>query len=137
MKTVRNGIILNVEKFDDCLGFYRDLFGLEILFEQQDGEFRLACLELGGAYLMIETEGYAKPEGKSVAENAAKLRFNVTDIEAALQWVRVRGIEAEINRYAWGRTIDLFDSDGNRVGIRDEPGFKSQVEDWQASADST
>jgi lactoylglutathione lyase len=127
MKTVRNGIILNVEKFDDCVAFYRDLFGLEKLFEQQSGTFRLTCLEFGESYLMIETDGFAKPAGKSPKESPAKLRFNVDDIEVARDWLSARGIEAKINRYEWGSTIDLYDPDGNRVGIRDETTFRAQL----------
>ena len=37
MKIARTGIILNVEKFDDCVSFYKTLFELKTLFEEQDG----------------------------------------------------------------------------------------------------
>ena len=127
MDSVRNGIILNVERFDACVGFYRDLFGLETLFEERRGAFRLTCFEFGGCYLMIESGGFSKPAGKSLDESAAKLRFNVADIEAALVAVRAYGIDAEITVNDWGSTIDIVDPDGNRVGIRDEPGFESQL----------
>ena len=127
MQTVRTGIILNVEKFDECVSFYRDLFELEILFEEQYGEFRLTCFEFGGAYLMVETDGFAKPEGKSLKENSTKLRFNVSDIESALERIRAYGIAAEITRNDWGSTINIFDPDGNRVGVRDEETFRSQI----------
>ncbi|HKJ50684.1 MAG TPA: VOC family protein [Gammaproteobacteria bacterium] len=127
MQILRTGIILNVEKFDECVGFYRDLFDLEVLFEERSGAFKLACLEFGGAYLMIETDGFAKPEGKSLQEGASKLRFNVADIDRALESIRAQGIEAEIIRNDWGSTINLFDPDGNRVGIRDEETFKLQI----------
>lgn len=127
MNIARSGIILNTEHYDECVEFYRSLFGLPILFQQQDGDFRLTCFEFEGAYLMIETDGFAKPEGKSIHENSSKLRFNVPDIELALQTVRNFGIEAEVNHYNWGKTIDLYDPDGNRVGIRDEPGFLQQI----------
>ena len=128
MQILRTGIILNVEKFDECVNFYRDLFDLEVLFEQRSGDFRLTCLEFGGSYLMIENDGYAKPQGKSLQEAASKLRFNVADLDSVLAGIRARGIEAEITRNDWGSTINLFDPDGNRVGIRDEETFKQQVE---------
>ena len=129
MQIVRTGIILNVERFDECVSFYRDLFDLEVLFEERSGDFRLACLEFGGSYLMIETGGFAKPEGKSLQENASKLRFNVSDIDAAPEKIRAHGIEPEITRNDWGSSINLFDPDGNRVGVRDEEMYGLQIGD--------
>lgn len=127
MQIVRTGIILNTEHYDDCLAFYRELFDLPILFQEQYGDFRLTCLEYNGAYLMLETDGYAKPEGKTIKQGATKLRFNVANLDDALQKIRDYGITAEINRHDWGSTIDIFDPDGNRVGIRDETSFAAQI----------
>ena len=123
MDIVQTGVILNTEHYEACVAFYRDLFGLEILFEDRQGDFRLTCFAYGGSYLMVETDGFGRPGGKKPAESAAKLRFNVADIDAALRSVRDWGIEAEIVANDWGRVIDLHDPDGNRVGIRDEATF--------------
>lgn len=128
MQLNRTGIILNTERYDDCVAFYRDLFGLQIMFQQHYGDFRLTCFEFGGGYLMVETGGCARTGGKTISENAAKLRFNVASLEDALQAVRDYGIAAEINTHDWGSTIDIYDPDGNRVGIRDEAGFVGQIE---------
>ena len=127
MNIVRTGIILNVEKFDECVTFYKNLFGLKVLFEEQYGDFRLTCFKFDGSYLMVETDGFAKPEGKTLRENSTKLRFNVSDIEEALKTINAYGIEAEIIENDWGSTINIYDPDGNRVGIRDEATFKSQI----------
>ncbi len=123
MNIQRHGIILNVEHFDACLHFYKTLFNLPVMFEKQDGDFRLCCLEFGASYLMIETEGHAQPEGKSIKESPQKLRFNVSDIEEALKDVRAFGIDAEVTKTDWGSAIHIHDPDGNRVGIRDEASF--------------
>ena len=123
MDIARHGIILNVEKYRECVAFYRELFGLKVLFETPD----LTCLEFGSCYLMIEKEGVANPRGKSMDENSTKLRFNVPDVERALQKVRAYGIHAAIERHPWGSTINLHDPDGNRIGIRDEAGFVDQL----------
>lgn len=123
MNLERTGVILNTENFDACVAFYRDLFCLPVMFEKQEGDFRLTCLDFGGAYLMIETGGNACPEGKSVAGNATKLRFNVRDLGAALAAVTAYGLEATIEDHPWGSTINITDPDGNRVGIRDEQTF--------------
>jgi lactoylglutathione lyase len=128
MNIVRTGIIINTEKYDACVSFYRDLFDLKYLFTEQYGDFRLTCFEFDGSYLMIETDGYANPVGKSIRENSTKLRFNVTDIDEALTTVKAYGITAQITRNDWGSTINIYDPDGNRVGIRDEASFKAQIE---------
>ncbi|GGO78665.1 glyoxalase [Marinobacterium nitratireducens] len=127
MEFARTGIILNTEHFDDCVAFYRDLFDLPVLFSKTEGDFRLCCLSFGGSYLMIESEGVANPAGKSIEQNATKLRFNVDDLDAMLARLRLFDIEAEIVRSAWGSTINIHDPDGNRVGIRDEAGFVEQL----------
>jgi len=126
MQISRTGIILNTEKFDDCVTFYRTLFGLPVMFHESDGDFRLTCLEFGGSYLMIETGGIAKSGEKSISENSTKLRFNVADIDAALAKVTAFGIAANVQKTDWGSTIDIHDPDGNRIGIRDEPSFVKQ-----------
>ena len=128
MNIVRSGIILNTEKYVECVFFYKNLFDLKILFQEQYGDFRLTCFEFSDCYLMIETGGYMKASGKSVKENSTKLRFNVSDIEEALNTIRNYGIDTEIIKNHWGSTINIFDPDGNRVGIRDEATFRSQID---------
>ncbi|MGI9516296.1 MAG: VOC family protein [Pirellulaceae bacterium] len=123
----KTGIILVVRNFEECVAFYRDLFGLSVMHEKVQGDFRLTCLEFGTSYLMIETEPPFPQTAheKNVDQNPTKLRFNVPDIEAALKIVRAFGVDAQIDEFDWGSTINLTDPDGNRVGIRDERGFDS------------
>ncbi|MDH3762113.1 MAG: glyoxalase/bleomycin resistance/dioxygenase family protein [Gammaproteobacteria bacterium] len=128
MQIARTGIILTTEGYDDCVAFYRDLFSLPLLFQQQQDDFRLGCLDCNGACPMIETGGHARPAGKTIAQNASKLSFNVTSLKVALQTIRNRGIAAEISVNDRGSTIDLFDADGNRAGIREKPGFAAQID---------
>jgi hypothetical protein len=72
MKIEKHGIILNVEKFDECVAFYKDLFKLSEMFSKVEDTFRLTCLEFGDSYLMIETEGVANPSGKDVSQCPTK-----------------------------------------------------------------
>ena len=123
----RYGIILNTENFEACMAFYRDLFGLRQLFEKDENGFKLSCLEYGEGYLMVEQGGKAKNGVKSPEEGSFKLRFNVKDLEEALAEIRAWGIDADITENAWGRTINISDPDGNRVGVRDEAGFVRQL----------
>lgn len=123
MNIVRTGVILNTENYEECVSFYRDLFGLRILFRDENEGFRLTCFEYGASYLMVETGGVAAPEGKTPTDNPAKLRFNVEGIEKALETIQAYGVEGEIIENDWGATIDLHDPDGNRIGIRDDASF--------------
>ena len=121
----KTGVILVVANFDECVEFYRDLFGLKVLHEKANGTFRLTCLEFGSSYLMIES---AIPSAQAATDeipgrNPTKLRFNVPDIESALKRVREYGLDAQIETYDWGSTINIVDPDGNPVGIRDQQGF--------------
>ena len=127
MKIEKHGIILNVEKFAECVAFYKDLFKLSEMFSKVEGPFRLTCLEFGDSYLMIETGGVATPSGKDVSQCPTKLRFNVLDIYEALESVREYGVDAEIIENDWGSIISIFDPDGNRISIRDDSGFRKQV----------
>lgn len=128
MKIEKHGLILNVEKFDECAAFYKDLFKLSEMFSKVEGSFKLTCLEFGDSYLMIETEGVAIPTGKDASQCPTELRFNVLDIHKALESVREYGVDAEIIENDWGSSISIFDPDGNRINIRDDSGFKKQVQ---------
>ncbi|MDB9753023.1 VOC family protein [Oceanospirillaceae bacterium] len=127
MNSQRYGIILNVEKYDECVAFYQDILELQLMFSKVEGDFKLTCLEFGTGYLMIETGGFAEPKGKSIKTCPSKLRFNVSDINEALIRVKSFGIPFEFIESDWGSTINIHDPDGNRIGIRDEVSFESQI----------
>jgi len=131
MNIVRTGVILNTENYDECVSFYKEVLGLGILFQESQQNFRLTCFEFGESYLMVETGGAADPAGKSIGENPVKLRFNVSDIESVRETLRSHGIDAGIQRSAWGSTINIHDPDGNRIGIRDEPTFFAQIQNQE------
>ncbi len=108
MDIARTGVIINTERYDECVSFYKNLFGLTVMFEEQHGEFRLTCFDFAGSYLMIETGGHARPEGKTMNQSSTKLRFNVSNIEEALETIRAYGIDAQIIRNDWGSTINIL-----------------------------
>lgn len=127
MDITRTGVILNTQNYRDCVSFYRDIFDLKLIFEKSEAHFKLTCLTFGDSYLMIETDGIAVPEGKTMAQGSLKLRFNVCNLEAALIRTQKLRPEAKIIELPWGSTINIFDPDGNRVGIRDEATFANQL----------
>ena len=128
MDIQRFGIILNVENFNECVEFYKNVFNLKALFSGEEGDFKLVCLEFGDAYLMIETDGFASSEGKSIENCPGKLRFNVSDIELAVGNLKKYGIESNLLVNPWGKAVNFYDPDGNRVGVRDEEGFLQQIQ---------
>ncbi|MEM7116990.1 MAG: glyoxalase/bleomycin resistance/dioxygenase family protein [Chloroflexota bacterium] len=105
MNIVRTGIILNTERYAECVDFYRHVFNLPTMYAKRDDDgFALTCFEFGGAYLMVETGGVAKDGEKSIEESPAKLRFNVSNIDDALQTIQAYGIEATIEPHSQSQT---------------------------------
>ncbi len=123
MKFERTGVIINTERYDECVSFYEGILELPVMFRKDEEVFKLTCLEFGSSYLMIEMGGICNSSGKSMKESATKLRFNVIDLEDVLSQLSSKGVNTKIENYSWGSTINIFDPDGNRVGIRDESKF--------------
>ncbi len=116
------GIILFVEKFDECVVFYRDKIGLPVWFEK-DG---LCCLRFGSAYLMIETNGVKKGSQKAVEENPTIIRFNVNGVAASAILLEAQGVSVKLSHYDWGTTGAFLDPDGNVCELKnaDDPFFE-------------
>lgn len=121
------GIILNVENFDECVAFYKNVFNLSEMFTKEEGDFKLACLAFGESYLMLETGGVASISEKVAYQNPTALRFNVSDIHEALAFINKYDSQARILESKWGAIIRVMDPDGNPISIRDQAGFLKQV----------
>lgn len=109
------GLILFTERYEQCVGFYRDTLGLPVIFDKG----HLIALSFGSAYLMIETDGHARAGGKPRSENPVTLRFNVTDVAQAAASLRQRGVDVEVHQWDWGTTGSFLDPDGNRCELKD------------------
>lgn len=127
MNIQQTGTILFTENFKECAAFYQDVLELPLLFTQDKGDFKLACFDLGDAYLMVETGGVSCPSGKTVEQASTKLRLNVSDLNNAQAFLQNKGIKVDINEYDWGSTMDIYDPDGNPISIRDQKGYLEQV----------
>ncbi|MCQ0090241.1 VOC family protein [Roseovarius sp. M141] len=123
MKFSRTGIILNSEKYMECVDFYGKILGLNILFERDRQDEKLTCFDLGGVYLMVETGGRASPNVKPIERCPTKFRFNVSDVDAASDDLRRKGVTVEVRRHEWGTTAEFADPDGNRCALRSDAGF--------------
>lgn len=89
---------LAVESLEDSLPLYRDLLGLEFLYEEtveSDG-VRVAVLELGGGHLeLLQPTGPSSPVAKFIAKRGAGIHhiaLRVKDCAAALSAARDAGL---------------------------------------------
>lgn len=123
VRTTRSGIILLTENYRACVTFYRDTLGLPVLFALDRPGSVLTGFDLGGAYLMVEDGGHARPGGKTGSEAPVKLRFNVEDLDQAAADLEARGVGLVRRDHDWGSVADFHDPDGNPCQLREERGF--------------
>lgn len=107
------GLVLFAQDYSACVRFYREVLGLPLLFAR-DGQ---SCLHFGGAYLMIESDGWAHRRGKSRAENPTVLRFNVLDVLATAAELQGKGLAVTLEQQELGAIASFADPDGNRCEL--------------------
>ena len=123
MHYARTGTILLARNYNACVRFYRDTLDLPEMFRLEDEESRLTCLEFGGSYLMIEPDDRPWPEGTTIGRLPTKFRFNVEDLDAAVEELDRKGVALARTRHAWGDVADFLDPDGNPCQLRSESDF--------------
>jgi lactoylglutathione lyase len=122
MSITRSGIILYVDKYDECVRFYRDVISLTIIFDTPD----LTCFTFGESYLMVERgEGIYGSTGN--ARYSMCLRMNVPDVKARAESLAEQGIEIDYQEHDWGTVAKFFDPDGNLLAYKDNEKFEQQV----------
>ena len=68
MKFTKAGIILNTQKYQECVDFYGAILSLDIMFKINRPGEKITTFALGDVYLMIEPDGHAQVGKKSVAQ---------------------------------------------------------------------
>lgn len=116
MNVVQYGIILFVQKYDECVAFYRDVISLEMAYTKD----ALTCFRFGSAYLMVEQGGRGSGQEKDRNQNPTVLRFDVTDLEAAAVTLESKGVKVERQCFDWGHIAVFTDPDGNRCELKGE-----------------
>jgi methylmalonyl-CoA/ethylmalonyl-CoA epimerase len=111
-------VAINVHDLDRAVRFYRDVLGLDFLFQVP----KLAFFNCGGVRLMLgvaESERFDHP--------ASTLYYDVPDIQAATNILKERGAEFESDPHVIAELGDrvlwlafLADSEGNPVGLMSE-----------------
>ena len=125
MQYTRTGVILCTERYEECVKFYTRVLALPVIHSLDNDHSKLTCCDMGnGNYLMIETEGKAIPQGKTLEQNPVWLRFNVDDVEASAASLRANGAQVTVRTEVWGTVADFTDPDGNYCSLRDEASFE-------------
>ncbi len=112
------GTLLVVEDCGHALQFYRDMFGLQLL-QDNDGNMELT----GGLYLQ-EAKYWEKFIGESITprSNRTELYFEEAEIEAFVEKLQRLYPKTEfVNRlmtHSWGqRVVRFYDPDGNLIEV--------------------
>ncbi len=123
MRYTRTGLILQGHDYPALVDFYTRVLELPVMFALDDEHSVLTCLDMGGAYLMVEPGGPPPVARKDIDQNPVTLRFNVDDIDAAAEALTHKGVAFRRRDNPWGRTLDFTDPEGNACQIRGEAGF--------------
>jgi lactoylglutathione lyase len=123
MKFTKAGIILNTQKYQECVDFYGAILSLDIMFKINRPGEKITTFALGDVYLMIEPDGHAQVGKKSVAACPTKFRFNVNDVQAECTALRRKGVQVEVIDHNRGTTAEFSDPDGNRCALRSQRDF--------------
>ena len=102
--------------------FYRDILGLELLFETPSG---LAFFNCGGTRLMLTTL-----QGKEEDHKTSVIYYQVSDMESSVEQIKSKGAEFEREPQFATKMADhdlwigfLRDPDNNLVGLMAEIPF--------------
>src|SRR5690625_5665180 len=82
------GLILFVERYEECISFYRDILQLEI----RNVKDTLVSFELPNGYLMVEQGGVSVKQEKSRGQNPTVLRFDVESLIPHVNKLEERGV---------------------------------------------
>ena len=117
------GVILFTHKYEECVDFYGQTLGLDVLHRIDRVGERLTTFMLGNSYLMVETGGVEHEGKKTVESSPIKFRFNVPDVKVACAQLRSKGLKVDVFDHTWGTTAEFSDPDGNLCALRSDEGF--------------
>ena len=123
MKFTKAGVILFTHKYQECVDFYGNVLGLEILHLIDRAGEHLTTFSLGDAYLMVEMNGVSSVGVKTKEKCPIKFRFNVPNVEATCNELQSKGVTVRVIRNTWGITAEFSDPDGNPCALRSDKGF--------------
>ena len=112
-------IAIAISDLKQSIQFYRDILGLELLFEVPTG---LAFFNCGGTRLMLTTL-----QGKKEDHNTSAIYYQVADIKGVTELLKNKGVKFEREPQFAAKMEDhelwigfLRDPDKNLIGIMSE-----------------
>lgn len=99
-------IAIAVDSMRQSIDLMRDTFGLELEYEEQIGDTRLAMLPVGQSYIeLLEGSGPASGVTKWIAEKGTGLFhicFEVEDIEDAIAELKAKNVRLQSDTWRTG-----------------------------------
>ena len=99
-------IAIAVDSMKQSLDFMRDAFGLEMEYEEQIGQTRLAMLPVGQSYIeLLEGQGPESGVTKWIGEKGTGLFhicFEVDDIEGAIAELKAKNVKLQSDTWKIG-----------------------------------
>jgi len=125
MDFTQAGVILYTQNYRECVDFYGDALGLDLMFEIDRAGEKITTFPLGGIYLMIKPGGTAHVGIKSAEKYPTKFRFNVISLQATCNKLRRKGVSVAIIEHHWGTTAEFSDPNGNNCAQKSSSSFGS------------
>jgi catechol 2,3-dioxygenase-like lactoylglutathione lyase family enzyme len=92
-------VVLTVPDFDEAVGFYRDVLGLEQLADWSGDDGRVILLDAGHATLELfderQAESVDRIEAGRRVSGPVRLAFEVGDLDGTVQRLLASGAQAE------------------------------------------
>lgn len=131
MEFNRTGVILYVINYDECVDFYHNIIGLDIMFKTES----LTCMEFGNGYLMIEVDKRTDPRSDiDIGERFRTcIRMNVPNFKSVVDKLTKEGIEIHYEEHELGVVAKFFDPESNLCEFKDSTKFDQQIEDYKAA----
>lgn len=109
------GVILFVERYEECINFYKNILKIDVRKEKEN----LVTFNISSGYLMVEKGGNGSSIEKNREQNPIVLRFDVISLEASVKQIKDQGVLflEEHLAFDWGTIAVLLDPDGNRIEL--------------------
>lgn len=115
MKVLKTGFILYTINYQDCISFYKNTLGLNVLYKNES----LTCFDFYGSYLMVEIDDETDETELSLpSRDRTCIRLNVENVKKACEVLDKNDISYSYNEFDWGTIAKFRDPDGNLIGFR-------------------